>query len=490
MTKHETDELVDAPPHLDRVMRQAFKLPKSFCPRLPPPKVNPELVRKCSFEAISKAPDGEVFSSVHGQIKLMLVAYPVYGSKELIYKNTLNDLLEKMPHTDFLIFTECPPGTGMVAPRYKHMGVHLEEMQGKYEKTGRKIHYVRSRFNHFSCWVRDPFLMGYAVSDQLGSLKSVCIEPNEFLREYGASMAGPSATDAQIADEIVGQHDQYPISLLNSPLVFHGGNVLVGDDFILIGKDYFNIERKMRKLMASEKNPVWEGLQVSVNTQDIKKDFQHWLSPKDKKKIIVLGKKRPNSFAESVFDETQQDIFGRCPIGKKQPFFHLDLFLTLVGRKSEKAPYRVLIGRVVNASDIQNPELENNIIQPWNTWIDQIGEELIQSGFEVSYLPMPLTYGKHRDFTNRRDWFVLSYNNCLVEISKSEKKAWMPTYGTKLADHEPFILDTNRLADFDQQAEQCFRDLGFEVHTLMNYLPHMLYGGSVHCLTNCLLRDV
>jgi len=488
MTKHEIDEFQQENRHIERVMRNAFKLPDSFCYRLPPQKISAEELRHCAFDEISEAPAGEVFSSVHGQIKQLLVAYPVYGPKELIYKNTLNDLLEKMPGVDFLIFTECPPGAGRIAKRYAHVRTHLVEMQGNFEKDGRTIQFIYSKYNHFSCWVRDPFLMGYDIPDQAGHTKSVCIEPNEFIREPDGAAPGPSVTDAQIADEIVSQQ-QHRFSLLNSPLLFHGGNVLVGDNFILIGKDYFNMERKVRKQLCAIEYPVQKGMLLSLKPKDIKGDFQHWLSPKDKKKIILLGKKRPDTFGIPVLDQTHQDIFRRCPIGKKQPFFHLDLFLTLAGRQSEGGPYRILVARVENASDFQSPELEENFIQPWNDWIGHIAEDLVQSGFEVGYLPMPLIYGKHRDYKNRRDWFVMSYNNCLIEIGRSGNQVWMPTYGTALANHDPFELKTDKLPDFDQRAAQCFRNLGFDVHRLMNYLPHMLYGGSVHCLTNCLLRE-
>lgn len=486
MKQHQTDEFLEENQHIERIMRNAFKLPDSFCYRLPPQKISTKQLLSCSFDEISEAPDGEVFSSVHGQIKQLLVAYPVYGMDELIYKNTLSDLLEKMPGIDFLIFTECPPGARKISRQYAHVKTHLEEIQRTYEKNGRSIQFVYSKYNHFSCWVRDPFLMGRTITDGPG--KSVVIEPQEFIRENAADSSGPSVTDAQIADEIVAQHN-HKFSLLNSPLIFHGGNVLIGDDFMLIGRDYFNLERKVRKVMESKKDALPKGACTSVSLHDIKQDFQNWLSPKDKKKVIVLGKKRPDNFELPVLNQNRQDVFTRCPIGTKQPFFHLDLFLTLAGRQSETSPYRILISRIENASDHHSPELENNFIKPWNTWIDFISRDLIQAGFEVTYLPMPLIYGEHLDYRGRRDWFVLSYNNCLVEISRKGNQVWMPTYGAELADHSPFVLKTDKLREYDHQAEDCFRNLGFNVHRLMNYLPHMLYGGSVHCLTNCLLRE-
>ncbi|NUO00895.1 MAG: hypothetical protein HUU01_09815 [Saprospiraceae bacterium] len=488
MTKHEIDEFLEENQHIERIMRHAFKLPDSFCYRLPPQKISAEELRSCSFEKISETPGGEVFSSVHGQIRQMLVTYPIYSPGELIYKNTLTDLLKKMSGVDFFVYTECPPGTVHVARRYAHVKAHLEEMQRNFEKNGRKIQFIYSRYNHFSCWVRDPFLMGYTHSDTDGKVKSVCIEPNEFIRESNVELTGPTVTDAQIADEIVMQR-AHQFSLLNSPLIFHGGNVLVGDNFMLIGKDYFNMERKVRKQLISKKETLQKAMSLSLKPHDIKCDFQHWLSPKDQKRIILLGKKRPENFKMPALDQYNRDVFSRCPIGNRQPFFHLDLFLTLAGRQSEGGAYRVLVSRIENASDVSSQELEEQFIQPWNAWIGHIADDLAQSGFEISYLPMPLIYGKHLDYENRRDWFVLSYNNCLVEIGQSGSQVWMPTYGTGLANHSPFELGTGKLDDFDRQAEQCFRNLGFDVHRLMNYLPHMLYGGSVHCLTNCLLRD-
>ena len=76
---------------------------------------------------------------------------------------------------------------------------------------------------HFLVWAEDPYVVVHDVSVDPATI--FLVEPYVF----------PRVGDAAIPDLVA---DATAIQAIQSPLYFQGGNVLIGDDFVLIGADY------------------------------------------------------------------------------------------------------------------------------------------------------------------------------------------------------------------------------------------------------------
>jgi hypothetical protein len=274
----------------------------------------------------------------------------------------------------------------------------------------------------------------------------VLVEPQKYKR----------AGDRFVADDLVGLFGYQNLVL---PRPFEGGNLLVGDDFYLVGVDTVAdlgpgvlATGKAYRAMESVRRPV-----------------------------IVGGNNDP--FVPVTWDETLGNRAWKMagpviPTGSRQPIFHIDMYITLVGRPDPEGKFIVLVG---------DPSLATNKIGG-PTWpavggdptrqadFTAVATQLEELGFDVRRIPLPLVYDDDAG-TSARQYFFASYNNAIVQ--RDPNVVLLPTYG-----NESWPL----LADIDDEVEGIWKALGFEVKRLPDMSAFAIAGGAANCIKNVLAR--
>lgn len=383
-------------------------------------------------------------SSAHGRLERMLLTIPAYAVQESGgLANPLaaayRDLVAKLPgDLSWLVLT--------------HRSVE-DEVRTWFE--GRQLDLVTMRDHlHFSVWAED----GYVAVEDADSGETVLVEPFEFPR-YG---------DALIADAVANGSD---LEHSQAPLYFQGGNVLVGDDFFLIGADYpANTLRYIGRVLATSAGeaPATEVLRLYREYLDTSRDLHVVGST-----IPVLQEQaRPIEVAGEPWTEFVH--LGNGP-GTAQPLFHIDMFLTLAGRDSS-GRYRILVGDPSRAADLLGVPLWPHALQEV---FDNVAQGLARLGFAVIRNPLPLAYVDD-PARRERTWYYATANNALVQIADDSRRVWLPAYG---------FGGWSALEVTDEANVELWRSLGFEPTLLTDFHPFAENLGSVHCIKKYLARS-
>jgi hypothetical protein len=168
----------------------------------------------------------------------------------------------------------------------------------------------------------------------------------------------------------------------------------------------------------------------------------------------------------------RQDV-DRCISwhGSRQPIFHIDMFITPAGRG------RILVGDPLWASALIDVDLPDGF--PTSAF-DEIATDLQREGFEVIRNPLPFVYFDAPD-SRLREWFYASANNCWVECGQTGGRVWLPEYG---------FGAWPELEATDDANAAIWRDLGFEVERVGDFLPLVDQLGSLNCASKILERGV
>lgn len=261
----------------------------------------------------------------------------------------------------------------------------------------------------FTVWAQDPFLV---VGDRL-------VQPAEFEHDGDDAIAPLLGMDVE-----------------RSVLHFQGGDVLVGDDFALVGRacsDGFEELLGCRVVRVGTDLPV----------------------PRETNRALPDGR---------------IEVVHRA-VGRAAPLVHLDLFITLAGNK------RLLVGSPELADDVLGrPPVDHSL----SALFDDIAQQLLDEGFDVVRNPLPLTYGDGRRLVdgrpeNVRLWYFATANNCLV----GDGHVWLPTYGYGAWPELAATDDANR---------RIWEGLGFQTHTVSGWHPFAQRLGALHCITKVLSR--
>jgi hypothetical protein len=418
-----------------------------------------------------------LISSYQGNIEKLLFMLPSYVFNAG-YDKALGTLLSALPKgVRFIVASH--EGT---EPQAKNL----------FEKAGHvdSIQVVRIKDHvRFTDWSEDAFVGARNVLDGSTQL----LEPFIFSRR------GDSLVANLVEDETL-------IKARPTPLIFQGGNCLVGDDFWLLGEDYF---MDTLELLRSKDSPVAMPTGSQATEVDVEALFNAYLD--NKRKLIRVG-----DGAEIVPDpETRYAIregdaffldFAYRGVGYWQPIFHIDMFITLVGRVSADAPFRVLVGSPKLASEItKTPECPYALQGSF----DYVANQLEGRGFDVIRNPLalvsktdtPLTLAEMRNageaqevldqflalgatdttLVTPRDWYHATHNNCLVQVSKTHGNCvYLPTFGN--ADHPG-------LTSVDAAMQALWKDeMKFEVRMLGDFHGHARRLGVVHCIKKYLAR--
>lgn len=386
-----------------------------------------------------------IVSSAHGRIRMLLMTYPAYAAGEYSYGSVYTDLFKKLPPTaKFIILTH--PSVA------DDLNVALKQAKA----ASRATVIAAPEYLQFLVWAEDP----YVVVEDIGSKprSTFFIEPFTFRR----------ASDAVISDLVA---EATSLKNTQSPLYFQGGNVLIGDDFVLIGVDYPS--NTLRLVEQSGHIRIPDGVDPAVFIKEL---YQKTFDPT--RKMIYVGSKIPVPPYEkrpvSVNGEAWQEEI-HLGTGEAQPIFHIDMFVSLAGRGRSRK-YRLVVGSPSMADALLG---RAPVPHAMAEIFDDVARTLEQQGFEVTRNPLPLTYVD--DTANKlRTWYFATANNCLVQITDEDKRVWLPTYGHG---------DWADLAIIDAKNKEIWQKLGFAVTELADFHPFAQNLGSVHCIKKYLKRD-
>jgi hypothetical protein len=160
------------------------------------------------------------------------------------------------------------------------------------------------------------------------------MEPWEFQR----------AGDALIADAVEEYTD---IQASQAPLIFQGGNCLIGDDFWFLGTDYFaDSIALLRRGRAPVELP--EGTDLAGAVRRLFHDYVD-----AGRRLVLVGTRKPIAVPDFRGRREGEEYFLDLPSGGTgafQPIFHIDMFVTPVGR--EDGRFVVLVGDPAQADEL------------------------------------------------------------------------------------------------------------------------------------------
>jgi hypothetical protein len=313
------------------------------------------------------------------------------------------------------------------------------------------------------------------AEDAYVSLKDAADDANYLMEPWSFGRAG----DALIADAVEEYTD---IKASGSPLIFQGGNCLVGSDFWLLGTDYF---ADTVALLTDSRPPVAipPGATAAAFASEL---FTRYVE--GGRKLILVGTKKPIALSEYVGTREDDGYYLDIPAsgtGTFQPIFHIDMFVTLVGANAEGA-FEVLVGSPTMADELLGTSSPFGLAEVY----DGIARDLERSGFAVRRNPLVHrpSLGRTIGFSELqqlskdpdnaalapavaelaaagaidtttirvRSWYHITWNNCLVENSTTAgRHVYLPTFG--YGDH----VD---LAAVDSVMKALWEELGFTVH--------------------------
>lgn len=420
-------------------------LPKRHLPKLDSAALESAAVAFRAFRVTPPEPvKPRIVSSAHGSIDHLLLTYPRYVQGEASYEAAYSDLLAKLPkRTEVTVFV------------HPEVEADLRGVIDRHRRGATTNVVVAPDFLNFTVWAEDPYVV---VSDtDPGSPATYLIEPFTFTR----------AGDTLIAERVA---QASPFQSTQSPLYFQGGNVLIGDDFVMVGIDYlYNTLDTFRTSGA---------VSIPANTDAF--EFVTGLFNRtfgEQMRMFFPGTRLPVPQQQEgpiQVDGSQWTERRFIGTGDRQPIFHIDMFISLAGRGND-GRYRLLVGSPAAADRILGRRTSRYAMQEV---FDDMAARLRAEGFDVLRNPLPLTYVDYPD-ERVREWYFATSNNCLVEIDGASKQVWLPTYG-----HGPW----DELAATDEANRKLWEGLGFKVHQLGDFNLFTQNLGAVHCIKKYLQR--
>lgn len=401
-----------------------------------------------------------MISSAHGPIRHLMLWYPPETEQSKPYRAVYRALLRLLPAETRITMVVHPDAAA-----------DAEELASKRAGTVELV--TTPDWLAFSVWAEDACV----VVEDVGS-----DPPLTYLVE---SYDFPRAGDQLLADFVA---QATSIQSTQLPLIFQGGNVLIGDSFILIGRDYLDDSIQSVQENGQLEAFPYEGSPAEQETF-IRDLFRKTFDPEREIHFLESDPAaRPENKLVKVDGEVWLDEFD-AGWGNRQPIFHIDMFVSLAGRDPQTGRYRAFVG---------DPGIANEMLG-WETQphdlvaeFDAIAAQLEQLDFDVTRTPLVhvarkdprpgqlvLPNGKRAAFVARQRWYHATSNNCLVQIDGEHQDVWLPTYG-----HGP----RKALRQIDAEHAEIWQRIGFTVHLLPDFDTFAFNLGALHCIKKYLAR--
>ena len=276
-----------------------------------------------------------------------------------------------------------------------------------------------------------------------------------------------------LADVLASVHEGIQASKKGS-IEFDGGNILVDENFILIGADEITNTQKLYPDQSEE---------------EIKERFaQHFQIPADN----IYWVAGPTAFPWKTKHRCK-DLLWTHKLnlwsGTRQPVFHLDQFISLAGRK-QGGKYHILVGKLNQESyQPDHSDWPSELLVHWQEAVqtleeglDLIAQNLAEhSDFHIIRNPLALTFWDEPEGNNSnhftRCWFLASYNNVITQRTKDRSIVFLPSYAF---DYESG--DWSNLQRIESENQRTWEKLGYEVQFFGDCLPLARRRGGPHCM--------
>jgi hypothetical protein len=421
----------------------------------------------------------ELISSWKGAIESLLLAFPAYGVDDPALAAGYQSVIASLR-----------PGTKFAVVHHESKRADIEKWFKAAKHPKRNVTYVAlPDYVSFTDWAED----GYVALLDAADGTSYLMEPWEF----------PRAGDALIAESV---QEHVALRAAQAPLVFQGGNCLIGDRFWLLGKDYFADS----VVLLEGNNPPVSVPNGSTPEAFVTRLFGDYVD--QTRELIVLGTDRPIPLRQYYGTKEKRryylDIAGDGA-GTYQPIFHIDMFVTLVGVDAG-GTFHVLVGSPALGDELlktRSPFALNNVY-------DTLAAQLTAKGMQVERNPLVHRPTVGRAFTlaqlqaiaaepgnealleavselvtagaiektsvRIRSWHHVTWNNCLVEDSEAlGRHVYLPTFGHGA---------NKDLAPVDRAMRALWERRGFTVHLLADFNAFASRQGVVHCIKKYLGR--
>lgn len=400
------------------------------------------------LQRLKKLDEPSLVSSLHGGIARVLFTIPYWvflpesfpGEAGLIqkYANAFRHILSTLPNNcRVVLFTH---------------EISEQEARGWLDEFGlsaRSELVTAPNGMKFTVWAEDAYCICKDVADG----ETYFVEPASFNR----------AEDAYIADRVAPKTD---LKSTQVPLYFQGGNLLIGDDFWFIGADYPAHSLDLGFVVPQ---PGETTAQAIARVYGSMIERNRWLIVVGSRLPVPSMQKRPIMVNGELWHEVL--YFGNAQ-GTVQPLFHIDMFVSLVGRDNS-GTYTVLVGSPEMAADLLGEQLPEGAMQDV---FDDIAAGLGALGFNVVRNPLPMAYDDD-DSEKVRYWYFATGNNVLTQ--DTPKKVWIPSYGHG---------NWGKFAVTDTENARIWESLGYVVELLPDFHPFAANLGAAHCIKKYLAR--
>ncbi len=341
-------------------------------------------------------------------------------------------------------------------PFTKHRLEHLNKYRKKSKLTFGEIEHIIRDTTAYSYWVQDPFLVAHK-QEEIFLIEPFSFKRNSIDEEIANILEEKSTQSTKIEDLIIIQ--------LQSYLQFEGGNVLTCDGFVLIGQD--SIDKSISFLI--EQGILSRNLEETVKNEKVIKLFG----------ILFKGDKIIPIACSSCYTSALKGKVN-TKIGDRQIFFHIDIFLTPLGRlDKEQSTYYIGIAKpYYPKSEKEKPYFFSILEDAFAEIENNIYAEFTANGINnVKLIPIILPLVR-REGTTFDVWHIASYNNCLVE--NSSKTIWLPSYAETWGE----------TSFYEKDVEAPFKELGYKnISFIGDFTSLMKKRGSLHCVLKCLKRS-
>ncbi|HUG61651.1 MAG TPA: hypothetical protein VMP03_07390 [Methylomirabilota bacterium] len=255
-------------------------------------------------------------------------------------------------------------------------------------------------------------------------------------------------------------------SIHGEGLPARAGNLLVGDDFVLVGAD------EWRRWAAAGPGDNGDDAALAF--------FQTRIDAHRRPVVVGCGSGRsPGPSRRFKGPDGQRWRENREPgvveRGSLQPAYHTDLYATLAGR-SEAGRSRVVVGDLTAAARSCGSAAPPDRAAEF----DAVAAFLDTAGFDVTRCPLALIARddpEHR----QRHWFFASWNNALVEdAGRGGRRVFLPVYGD---------LGSIDLTAADECACAAWTSFGYQVVAIPGLHGLARMGGGLHCAAKVLRRS-
>lgn len=304
--------------------------------------------------------------------------------------------------------------------------------QGKYVLRDRGFH------SH-STWAQDPVCV---IRNSHGD--PVLVDPWYSKQNFDYQLLGKALAS------------QSDLVLKPTHLYLQGGNILQGQDFILVGED----------AVAENMNAHQMGRETVL--LQLKELFGVG-------QVVVVGDGRRYVRKPHFFQ------------GDRQPVFHLDMYMSLGGRVKEggKEKELVFVGeqKLVGRPGRGEEKPLRMIAEGLDAAADQLrGAQLGGRSVKVARMPLPMLLRSSDPLGLRRSSYA-SLNNCLMERAARGKRVLLPRYVLGRGQNKA-------IQDWINEGLAIYKREGFETVAVDGPWGNFTrLGGSLHCMVKVLARS-